>query len=168
MRLGKLEVNLEELQRFIVKAKKKGYAGSGEKIRLADGSKIFIFQEGNLHYADNYSGSEQAPGFELVRWQNEKGPWIWLMSYSGGMNPRFFGDEDLSKETFEFLKKALSQVSIKNPFRGPPNYEIGDFSYAMNFVGDFKRFSGKEQILDKRLKTEVFSQNFNGGLAIPK
>ena len=33
MKIGKLEVDLTELQKFIVDAGKKGYAGGGEKIR---------------------------------------------------------------------------------------------------------------------------------------
>ncbi len=168
MKIGKLEVDLSDLQRFVVKAKKKGYAGSDEKVRLSDGSKIYIYQEGNFHYADNYSGSKQAPGFELVRWQDANGPWMWFMAYSGGMRPQFWGDEELAKQTFEFLKKALSQATFKHPFRGPPNYENGNFSYAMTSRGDFRRFSGEEQIFDKRIKTYVFSQEIIGGLAVPK
>lgn len=168
MKIGQFEIDLEEFQHFIVKAKKKGYAGGGKKQRASDGSKIFVFQEGNFHYTDNYDGSYQAPGDEITRWQREDGQRIWRMAYSGGMLPKFWGDEKLAEETYKFLKKMLMMVSFEYPFRGPPGYNTKDFSYLMNFKGDIKRFAGKELIRSKRLEEMVFSQDFIGGLVIPK
>ena len=69
MKIGQLEIDLEELRNFLVIAKKNAYAGGGVKKREIDGSKTFTFQEGNFHYTDNYAGSYQAPGNEIVRWQ---------------------------------------------------------------------------------------------------
>ena len=163
MKLGQLEINLDELTHFIVKAKQNGYAGNGEERREADGSKTLTFQEGNFHYTDNYAGSWQAPGTETVRWQREDGQRIWQMAYSGGMLPKFFGDEQLKKETFDFLREALSHVSIRFPLRGPAVYESPRFLYTMQAGGNnIKLFSGGEGIYDIKGHREVFHQDFIG------
>jgi len=178
MKIGELEINLGELRNFLVVAKKNGYAGGKEKRREADGSKTFTFQEGNFHYTDNYAGSYQAPGNEIVRWQREDGQRIWQMSYSGGMLPEFWGDKRLSHLTFEFLKNVLMQIGSDSPFRGPSICENMGFIYRAEIEGDIQRFSGKEQIysrvyqsgrssINKQLEM-IFSQDFIGGLVIPK
>jgi len=168
MKIGKLEIDLEELRNFLVVAKKNGYAGGKEKKRETDGSKTFTFQKGNFHYIDNYAGSYQAPGNEIVRWKREDGQRIWQMSYSGGMLPKFWGDEKLSHITFEFLRNMLMRINPDSPFKGPPKYENKDFIYETWAEGDIQRFSGKEQIISKKLERIMFSQDFIGGLVIPK
>ena len=168
MKLGQLEINLDELTTFIVKAKRNGYAGGGERKRESDGSKTITFQEGDFHYTDNYAGSNQAPGQEIVRWQREEGKRIWQMAYSGGMLPKFWQDEKLREGTFAFLKEVLMQVSFEHPFRGPLEYEHGDFRYEHGITGDISRFFGAEWIRNKKLDTVVFSQDFIGGLVVPK
>lgn len=170
MKIGQLEIDLGELTNFIVKAKKNGYAGGQEKRREADGSKTFTFQEGNFHYTDNYAGSSQAPGSEIVRWQREDGQRIWHMAYFGGMDLQVWGNEELRDSTFRFLKEALMQVNSDYPYRGPKVYENKDFLYVMRVDGDIKKFSGTEGIYKKKLVTPkyVFSQDFIGGLVVPK
>src|SRR3989344_2159039 len=143
IKLGQLEVDLGELTDFIVEAKKNGYAAGGEKRRWSDGSKTFTFHNGNFHYRDNYAGSYQAPGNEIVRWQKPDGQRIWQMSYSGGILPQFQGDEELAKQTFKFLKKALMKGDFEHPFRGPPKFEDEDFIYRTSVKGNVQRFSGE-------------------------
>ncbi len=168
MKIGQLEIDLEELTNFIVKAKKNGYAGGGEYLRLKDGSKIFTFQEKDLHYEDRFWGSIQAPGREVVRFKDENGQGIWFMAYSGGMHPEHWGDKRLSHLTFEFLKNALRKIDPKSPFRGLDEYKNVNFIYETWAEGDFQRFSGKEEIISKKLERIIFSQDFIGGLVIPK
>ncbi len=172
MKLGQLEVDLDELRYFLVHAKIHGYAGSGVKQREKDGSKTFEFVEGNFHYTDNYAGSHQAPGQEIVRWQRQDGQRIWYMAYSGGMLPKFWDDKQLEERTYAFLKEALMRVSPDFPFRGPEKYEetgeTAGFSYRMIVEGDIERFSGREWIKEKGLDRVVFSQDFIGGLVVPK
>ena len=166
--LGKLKINLDELQAFIVKAGENGYAGNGKYTRMPDGSKVCTFQKGNFHYTDDYAGSLQAPGNEIVRWQKEDGQRIWQRSYSGGILFGFGDYEELVKEAFIFLKKAL--MNGDNVFRGPPKFENEDFVYRMTKKGDINRFSGREWIIDKKVyyNCTIFSQDFIGGLVIPK
>ncbi|MFH1310959.1 MAG: DUF5680 domain-containing protein [Nanoarchaeota archaeon] len=168
MKIGKLDVDLEELQHFVVKAKKNGYASGKKKLIEIDGSKTFVFQEGNFHYTDNYAGSYQAPGNEIIRWGKKDGQRIWCMSYSGGMLPKYWNNIELTKKTYEFLKKVLMDVNFKHPFRGLPEHKSPDFIYNMNIKGDIKRFSGKEFIHSKKLEKIVFLQDFIGGLVIIK
>ena len=169
MKLGRLEIDLTELKEFVVSAKKNGYASKKEAKREHDGSKTFVFEGGNFHYTDNYAGSYHAPGSEIVRWQRKEGQRIWQMAYSGGMLQSLWGNEELRNQTFNFLKEALSHVSSKHPFRGPPAYQNDkDFLYLMNVRGDIKRFSGTELIKNKETEKLLFSQDFIGGLVIPK
>ncbi|MFA4952630.1 MAG: DUF5680 domain-containing protein [Candidatus Pacearchaeota archaeon] len=169
MRLGKLEIDLKELSKFLVGAKKNCYAGNGEEKRLSDGSKILTFQEGNFHYEDNYDGFYQAPGRELVRWKNENGQRIWQMSYCGGMNPEYFRNKKFSEDVFRFLKIALGRVSEEMPFRGPEQYEwnINGWNYSSNIIGDVKRFIGNE-FIKAPSEDILFSLDFIGGLFTPK
>ena len=169
VKLGNLEISLDELAGFLVEAKLKGYAGGGEYMKAKDGSKVFTFQEGDFHYEDRFWGSSQAPGRELVRWQREDGQGLWFMSYCGGMLPEFHEDEELSERTFAFLKKMLSKVTPEQPFRGPSADFDEEFNYMNVVDGDIKRFSGEEYIdwsnFDKN--ESIFSQDYIGGLIIP-
>ncbi len=173
-RLGELEVDLSELARFIVKAKKHCYASDGKKEKMPDGSKRLVFAEGDFWYEDNYDGREQAPGRELVKWKREDGQRIWQMAYSGGMLLRFMRHEEIAEETFEFLKEVLMNVSPSKPFRGPKSYRRGFFAYANSFLGDVPRFSGRETIWKNLNESEnepafrqVFDQDYNGCLIMP-
>lgn len=171
MKLGQLEIELNELKGFTADAKKSCYAGNGQEVILADGSKQLTFQRGNFHYTDNYAGYFQAPGTEIVRWQREDGQRIWQMSYSGGMMPEFIGNVELAKKTFVFLKEALKNISSQEPYRGPRDFEQAGFFYERKLNGDFSQFRGFE-LIHRRIspitKEIVFSQDFVGGLVIPK
>jgi len=175
VRLKDLIINLEGLASFLVEAKKNCYAGEGEEKILEDGSKLLTFQKEDFHYTDNYSGWYQAPGSELVRWKNENGQRIWFMAYSGGMFPEFIGEEELTKQTFSLLKKALLTVNSKAPFRAKEAEIIRDMvsvdnilSYQCVTEGDIKSFIGEENIWTTKQDSGVFSQKYIGGLIIPK
>jgi hypothetical protein len=170
MKIGQLEIDLNELTKFIVEAKKSCYAGNGKETKLKDGSKLLTFQKGNFHYIDNYDGFYQTPGTELVRWQNEDGQRLWQMSYSGGMESEYIKDKELAKETFEFLKEVLSKVTAERPFRGPRVYENNKmgFIYRDQVNGNIERFSGREDIYSHKLNDIVFSQDYIGELVISK
>lgn len=157
-------MNLSDLARFLVKAKKKAYAGGGEETSSQrPGFKELEYKEGDWYYRDSYSGFYQAPGQEVGYFQDQP---VWAMAYSGGMREKFHEDESLAKKTFGFLKKCLLQVEEEEPFRGPRKYSEGDFSYEMELEGDINDFSGKEKIFYKG--KEVFHQYFIGGMIIQK
>ncbi len=173
MKIGNLEINLEELANFLVEAKKACWAGSGEEELMMGGSKLLTFQKGNFHYIDNYAGYFQIAGNELVRWRDFDGQRIWQMNYSGGMLPEFQGDKKLAKETNDFLREMLSRVSIRKPFRGlesPVSDSVEDenFRYFTKTEGDIERFCGEESIFSFQKNSKVYSLNYHGGIIIPK
>ena len=173
IKLGKLEIDLEELRDFIVEGKKNCYAGNGKEIILPDGSKLLTFQKGNFYYEDNYAYYYQAPGRELAKWKNKDGQRIWQMAYSGGMIDFNKQDKKLAKKTFGFLKKVLSKVPREYPFRGPIFFADNDFKYynriiSLNGQNNLLRFKGDEIIYPLEGVHSVFSQDYIGGLCIPK
>ncbi|VVB78803.1 Uncharacterised protein [uncultured archaeon] len=170
--------NLEELAEFLVKAKKATYAGDGKEVpSQRPGFKELEYNEGDFSYRDSYAGFFMAPGQEYVRFKGEP---IWLMSYTGGMNQELFGDVDFAKQTFAFLKKALSLVNMSSPFRGPAVFRSEKFEYSSSVKGDISSFKGRERIWHDSEAGEksnginlydldyIFEQDYIGGLVIPK
>lgn len=162
------KINLEELAKFLVEAKRNTYASVNKmKIKLERPSFDELeYENGIFYYRDSYSGFFQAPGMEVVRIGGKNGKPIWTMAYYGGMLNKFNKDIDFAKQVFNFLKKALKEVPIKIPFRGPINFKENNFEYINNTKGDITRFIGHEKILYKG--KEVFNQDYGGGLIINK
>jgi len=155
-------INLKELAKFLVKAKKQTYAGEGKEITpQRPGFKELEYSENDYDYRDSYSGFFYAPGQEIVRF---KGVPIWSMSYSGGMKKEYHEDVEFAEKVFTFLKKALFKITEDIPFRGPKHLKEGDFEYINEVEGDITNFKGHEKILFKG--KEVFSQDYIGGLIV--
>jgi hypothetical protein len=142
---------------FLIKAKKSTYAsvdGDGKKI-LDDGSKEFVFSEGGYIYRDRYFGSDPFGGEEIVFFNNKV---IWVMNYYG-----YILDETISeKEITDFLKQALINVREEAPFRGPAEFNSGNYSYVSSAKGDVDSFVGSENIFLE--KNKVYKLNFHGGM----
>ncbi len=161
-----LDFKLEDLVDFLLRARSHGYAGGAEKVKNPQrpGFKEFPpYVEGNFEYIDSYSGYYYAPGQEVIRF---KGIPVWNMAYNGGMTPMFHGNLELSKQTFSFLKEALSKVEKSEPFRGPRIFKDGDFEYINEGKGDITNFRGVERIILNH--KQVFMQEYIGGLIIHK
>lgn len=159
-----MDLNLELLAKFLVKAKVNTYAGdSKEIIPQRPAFRELGFVEGDWEYRDSYSGFYSAPGQEIVC---HKGFPVWNMAYNGGMLKEYHGDFNFSKKTFEFLKKAIKLVGTKRPFRGPEYFKEGNFEYFDKSEGDITNFRGTERILYNGKK--VFEQDYIGGLIVPK
>ena len=62
----------------------------------------------------------------------------------------------------DFLKEALSYVTIENPFRGPECYEKGDYIYQCKVQGNIECFEGEEYIYCKQRK--IYFCMFHGGI----
>jgi len=149
-----MQVNLEELALFVVKAKRNTYAGRGEGQRQSDDSKNLQYVEGDYVYRDRYFGSERFGGEEVV-WFKEKP--VWLMNYYGGIEKNIVDSE----RVFAFLRKALLQVSSDRPFRGPRAHKEGDFEYTDSSSGDITCFHGKEEI--KYCAETIYRLTYSGG-----
>lgn len=159
-----MEIDLLELKKFLVEAKKRTYAGGGKEITPQRPDFIELeFRQGHWYYRDSYYGLFQAPGQEVVRFNGKP---VWAMAYSGGMLPKYHGDEKFALKTFGFLKKVMLRVTENEPFRGPRRYSENDYEYVNELKGDVTNFVGTEKIFYKG--KEVFRQHYHGGLIIQK
>jgi len=150
-------IDITILSEFLAKAKRSTFAEGDNQIESSrKGSIDFLFQEGDLTYRDSYFGGTYDIGQEIV-WQNDKP--IWGMNYMGGMKE---GYQHLAKQTFKFLRRCLKLVDSSMPFRGPKNYQEGDFEYFNKIEGDITRFSGLEKISFKG--EEIYRRIYHGGL----
>ena len=157
-------IALDELAKFLVRAKMQTYAGDGNELQpQRPGFKELEYVEGDLTYRDSYAGYFFASGQEIVRHKNIP---IWAMAYSGGMLREYHGNKEFAKKTFIFLKKVLGKVETKKPFRGPKIFSDSGFLYKNYSQGDISDFKGTEHIFYKR--KEVFRQNYIGGVIILK
>ncbi|MDH4330558.1 MAG: DUF5680 domain-containing protein [Candidatus Moranbacteria bacterium] len=150
---------MNNLKKFIIKAKINTYASNGEggEKRLSDGSKELSFKEGDLLYVDRYYGSDPFSGEEVV-FESSKA--VWIMNYYG----KCLGGEVLKDEIYSFLKKALREVDFENPYRGPLNFCEGDLYYKNKVNGNFEYFHGEEKIFyGKKL---VYELTYHGGRVV--
>ena len=150
-------MDFEKLSEFLVKAKVNTYASLGEtgKEILIDGGKELKFEQGEFKYRDRYFGSGSFIGEEIV-FQNGKP--IWGMNYYGGD----VSDIISSEIVYDFLKKALREITVDKPFRGPDTFRKDDFQYINKVEGTVERFAGEEVILYKG--ELVHKVNYQGGL----
>ena len=160
--------NKLELNKFLVEAKRNTYASDGEsrEIKLFDGGRELIFENGIYKYRDRYYGSNPFSGQEVV-WQNEIP--IWSMNYYGQIIKETYKTISGSvqrkitiDEIYDFLKKALRNVSVDSPYRGPSKFEFENLNYFRDFWGDLEMFRGKEFI--NNINTKVYCLYFHGGL----
>lgn len=89
----------------------------------------------------------------------------WTMAYGG--HGQTEGFEDRTKETFNFLRNALKQVSPELPFRGPRVFEEGNKKYTFELIeGDITDALWKEEIHEEDQLT--FTQTGIAGIVIHK
>jgi len=162
-----MKIDLEKLAKFLVKAKTQTYASADNQEIKAERPlhRELEFEEGKFYYRDSYTGFFQAPGMEEVR-LGKNGETIWTMAYSGGMLPNCQKNVEFAKQVFTFLKKVLGLVKEDFPFRGPKEFEEGDWKYINEIKGNIERFKGHEKIFFKA--KEVFNQDYIGGIVIDK
>ena len=148
----KTEVESHSLSEFLVRAKRSTYASKKNKIDpTREGSHDYRYQENEYRYYDSFFGSSLFSGQEIVY---EKDRTVWAMNYYGKvLSEDFSGD---------FLKEALSQVSVDRPYRGPEMLNRGEYLYICEVVGDVLSFEGKERIYYRNIK--VYEGLFHGGM----
>lgn len=151
------DFNNDQLNSFIHRAAAATYAGDGsyEKTPERPGFLELVFEEGDWHYRDSYTGFCRSSGSEVVRY---KGKIVWVSNYCGGMAR---GMEALASETFDFLKKAMLAKPSWS-FRGPDHFNNGKYEYSYQQRGDYLSFSGYEEI--KQAGVPIFSHEIIGGI----
>ncbi|MFA5070091.1 MAG: DUF5680 domain-containing protein [Patescibacteria group bacterium] len=150
-------IDLKQLCKFLVKAKKSTYAaGYLAKKSIEDNkSTTLVFEDGDWKYHDNYFGGEPYGGREVVFYKNFP---VYIMVYYGRV------EESVSdfETVYKVLRKALVLIPENKPFRGPKQYKQDDLLYTNNFQGDVVNFSGEETI-SKNGKI-LYSAKYMGGL----
>lgn len=155
----------DRLTEFLVKAKRKTYAGNMEPRRLKDESKKLVHKRGVWSYEDVYNGSNPFNGLEQVFFKDTK---VWKMAYQGRV---LKGD---SKEIYDALKVALSKVDANAPFRGfigepltgstvipcQSFTDLGDKIYSCWVTGDIQYFHGGEAIFQDQ--ETIYEGQFHG------
>ena len=146
-----------ELAKFLVQAKVNTYASGDTEVerKLFDGCKELVYREDGLKYRDRYFGGNPFIGEEIVWSENDI---VWGMNYYGTV----FSDEVSAKSVYQFLQKAMRQITEDRPFRGPENFKKGDFKYVDKSNGSINMFQGIETILYK--EREVYRLCYHGGL----
>ena len=153
--LSNMDIDIEELSKFLVKAKMNTYAGDTKAMILTDGSKELVFSEGRLFYRDRYFGENPFIGEEIVFHEDK---YVWGMNYYG----HAISSTDFSlRDLYAFLREALRRVNEKKPFRGPEKYDENIFRYINNVEGDVSQFNGSEKIFYKEI--EVYRLLYHGG-----
>lgn len=140
-----------EITDFLIRAKKKTYAGKGAEVESTRPSSHDLrYSEGNLLYIDTYLGGELFSGEEAVWMMNQP---VYAMNYSG----RILGD------TFsgDFLKAALLLLPEEKPFRGPKVFQDQDYLYHCSVNGTLDWFQGYEEIYYRQDK--IYECYFHGG-----
>ncbi len=146
-----------KLNEFLIKAKLRGYASSGEggETRLDNGGKVLSYKEGDYEYKDTYFGFNPFIGEEIV-WY--KGEFVWGMNFYGSVDE----NKVSAKEVYEFLKKAMSLVKEDRPFRGPSEFKDDGWKYTDGSEGTIENFKGKEKIYYQ--EELVYELDYQGGM----
>lgn len=144
----------QELKEFLIRAKVKTYAGDGPKSAPSrPKSKDLQYSEGNLLYIDTYLGSADFIGEEAVFISEEP---VWGMNYFGRMV-----NQEIPEGFISFLRAAMREVTVENPFRGPELFRDGEFTYKCCWKGSFACFLGEEEIYLR--DTLIYKLDFHGG-----
>ncbi|OGD08298.1 hypothetical protein A2397_03650 [Candidatus Amesbacteria bacterium RIFOXYB1_FULL_44_23] len=137
-------IEKKELFDFVDRAGKATYAGGGSREinpERPDFIELVYDKELPWYYRDSYTGHSRSGGQEVVR-VNDKP--VWWSGYGGGMVE---GKESMSGQTFDFLKKALSQDEEGfESLRGPHEFTDGKWKYTYTQEGDITDFYGYEEI----------------------
>lgn len=149
--LNQHQYSKQDIRLFLVRAKNSTYiTGNNSVLSSKPNSFDYRYSEGDYTYMDTYLGNERFAGEEAV-WKKDNP--IYAMNYYGQiLNSNF---------NFDFLKEALSRVSLEMPYRGEEFYQNGDYMYHCQVNGDFDCFYGVEKIYCKQDK--VYLCMFHGG-----
>jgi len=151
-------IDLEELCKFLVKAKKATYAAgdAAQKIVKIDKSTTLNYEIGDWKYNDNYFGGEPYGGREVVFFKNLP---VYMMVYYGCVDESVI---DLNM-VYKVLQNALTLIPKEKPFRGPQRYEQNKLIYINHFDGEIDKFFGEEIITSQNGK-KIYRAKYIGGL----
>ena len=148
---------MQEIERFIVRAKANSYVGSG-RFRAPcrpDGHDVG-FEEGDWAYLDSYFGGTDFVGQEVV-WQ--AGRALWAMNYHGRILRSDLIDAAIAGS---IIKAALSALYREDRFLGGFDFGAPEGRYVDRSEGGFDAFTGIERIYVG--DDEAYRLVYHGGL----
>lgn len=153
-------MDLTDLTRFIVTAKRATYVGDGEKANPSrPGSHDLTFAQGAFTYRDSYFGGTDFIGQEVVWHEGEP---VWAMNYYGCILRPDLIDGARAGAT---IKAALSEMYGHGRFLGGFRWEGAHGTYEDTSEGDTAHFRGREHILVGG--TVAYALDYSGGLIRP-
>jgi hypothetical protein len=155
-----MDVSLDRLNEFIVKAKAATYVGGGEHAPSSrPGSIDLLFEDGPFVYLDSYYGGSDFIGEEVVYCNNQA---IWAMNYYGYiLKPDLIDAATAGK----VIKASLSALYTEGRFLGGFEFESGGYVYTDTNEGNAAHFTGKEWISQQGV--QVYELVYHGGLIKP-
>ncbi|WP_117191302.1 DUF5680 domain-containing protein [Rhizobium terrae] len=153
-------MDIELLDRVIVKAKAAAYVGGGEENRSSRArSRDLAWREGEWRYLDSYFGGSDFIGQEII-WRDDVP--VWGMNYYGFILRPDLIDASRAGAT---IKAALSALYEQGRFLGGFEWIGTHGTYIDENSGDASRFRGREIIMvDGR---QVYALDYGGGLVRP-
>lgn len=153
-------VDVGELGRFVVLAKRATYVGGGERAAASRaGAHDLTFAEGDWSYRDSYFGGTDFIGQESVWHRDEP---VWAMNYYGYITRPELIDAGRAGAT---IKAALSDMYAEGRFLGGFEWSGPHGIYRDGSVGDVSHFSGRETISVGDV--EAYALDYHGGLIKP-
>ena len=148
---------LDEVEAFIVAAKRQTYVGDGAKLlSYRQGSHDLQYAEGDFTYHDCYFGGTDFAGEEVVYWRGRP---VWAENYFGHIV-----DESLisAERVGGVIKSSLTKMYAEGRFLGGFEATDGDCTYHDTSAGDATWFQGREWI--ERVGRTAYELYYHGGL----
>jgi hypothetical protein len=151
------DFTLEQLEKFILRAKAATYVGGGKKSESCrPKSHDLKFQDEDFAYLDSYFGGTYFIGEEVVYYRGEP---VWAMNYYGRiLEPEMIA----AAEAGQIIQQSLRAMYREGRFLGGFEYDTGDDVYTDTSEGDVAAFTGKEWIT--RAGVRVYELVYHGGL----
>lgn len=151
-----MNVNTNELKKFILEASRATYASGDESIKekQLDCSTTIKYESGSYSLHDNYFGGEPYGGREVVFFNKRP---VWMMVYYGLVH-----ENTSAQIVYPFLIESLSKSTIDMPYRGPVSYKRDNLRYENKFTGEVTNFHGTEKIFVDDVC--VYEASYIGGL----
>ncbi|HZL03672.1 MAG TPA: DUF5680 domain-containing protein [Demequina sp.] len=149
--------DLDDLTRFIVRAKAHTYAASSGIVASSrPGSHDLQFTDGPFTYIDTYVGGADFLGQELV--VRDRQP-VWALNYYGYLLRPDLIDAATSGAT---IKACLTGLYAEGRFLGGWHFEVDPYTYTDTNDGEVTHFTGTEWI--DRDGVRVYELVYHGGL----
>ena len=153
----------EALVNFLLQAKRHTYASQGDEATvtpLLSGTKQLEYRNGLFFYRDIYVGMAYFVGQEIVSYQDHP---VWSMGYAGGVVPAVSGRTAIGA-IYAFLRLALRQGTVAQPYRGPAVVREGSYVYTNRSEGTPEAFWGHERITDNA--RPIYELHYSGGVLL--